>query len=143
MPPHEGASTSGDALANPASQPMQWGSDARDVVRAAQGRAHRHDHRFGLIEMTMQFRAFGDSMDTDDVLGNEFTDVYLNEWNTLPEDLAIALGDRVGRDPPFEISGRVGRFFGDCNAPSVTEYVYRDFWEDPKAHHVLYRQPGG
>lgn len=103
----------------------------------------KFEDRFGLIELIMRFRAFGESMDTDDVLGNEFTDVYLNEWNTLPEDLAIALGDRVGRDPPFEISGRVGRYFGDCNAPSVTEYVYRDYWEDKKPGHVLFRQPGG
>lgn len=101
------------------------------------------EDRFGGIEIVMRFRAFGEAMDPDDVLGNEFTDVYLNEWNTLPEELQIALGDRVGRDPPFEISGRVGRMFGDCNAPSVTEYVYRDFFEDRKPGHVLFRQPGG
>ena len=101
------------------------------------------EDRHGLCHMTARFRAFGDAMDPDDVLGNEFTDVYLNEWNTLPEELQIALGDRVGRDPPFEISGRVGRFFGDCNAPSVTEYVYRDFFENPKPGYRLYRQPGG
>lgn len=98
---------------------------------------------FGDIQLIMRFRAFGDAMDADDVLGNEFTDVYLNEWNTLPEELQIALGDRIGRDPPFEISGRVGRFFGDCNAPSVTDYIYRDFWEDKKPGHVLFKQPGG
>lgn len=103
----------------------------------------KFEDRFGLIDIIMRFRAFGDAMDPDDVLGNEFTDVYLNEWNTLPEELQIALMDRIGRDPPFEISGRVGRFFGDCNAPSVTEAVYRDFWEYPKPGHVLFRQPGG
>jgi hypothetical protein len=27
--------------------------------------------------------------------------------------------------------------------PSVTEYVYRDFFESPKPGHVLFRQPGG
>jgi len=93
--------------------------------------------------MTNRFRAFGEAMDPDDVLGNEFTDVYLNEWNTLPEDLQIALGDRIGRDPPFEISGRVGRMYGDCNAPSVTSFIYRDFWEEQKPGHRLFRQPGG
>lgn len=103
----------------------------------------RFEDRYGHIHMTQRFRAFGEAMDADDVLGNEFTDVYLNEWNTLPEELLIALGDRVGRDPPFEISGRTGRFFGDCNAPSVTDYVYRDFFESQKPGHVLYRQPGG
>lgn len=103
----------------------------------------KFEDRFGLIDIIMRFRAFGDAMDADDVLGNEFMDVYLNEWNTLPEDLQSALSSRIGRDPPFEIAGRDGRFFGDCNAPSVTEYVYRDFWEDPKPGHRLYRQPGG
>lgn len=105
--------------------------------------ALQFEDRYGHIHMTQRFRAFGEAMDPDDVLGNEFTDVYLNEWNTLPEELQIALVDRVGRDPPFEISGRVGRFYGDCNAPSVTEYVYRDFWETAKPGHVLFRQPGG
>lgn len=103
----------------------------------------RFEDRYGRIEITQRFRAFGEAMDADDVLGNEFTDVYLNEWPTLPEELQIALMDRVGRDPPFEISGRTGRFFGDCNAPSVTDYVYRDFWEAVKPGHVLHRQPGG
>jgi hypothetical protein len=101
------------------------------------------EDRFGPIQFLMRFRAFNETMDADDVLGNEFTDVYLNEWNTLPEHLQIALMDRIGRDPPFEISGRPGRMFGDCNAPSVTEYVYRDFWEAVKPGHRLFRQPGG
>lgn len=101
------------------------------------------EDRYGRIEIIIRYRAFGDAMDPDDVLGNEFTDVYLNEWNTLPEELQIALMDRIGRDPPFEMSGRTGRMFGDCNAPSVTEYVYRDFFEDVKPGHVLFRQPGG
>lgn len=97
----------------------------------------------GLIELVARFRAFGETMDTDDVLGNEFTDVYLNEWNTLPDELEGALSDRVGRDPPHEFSGRPGRFFGDCNAPSVTEKIYKNFWEEPLPGHRLYRQPGG
>lgn len=103
----------------------------------------KFEDRHGPLLMINRFRAFGDAMDPDDVLGNEFTDVYLNEWNTLPEELQIALADRIGRDPPKEISGRVGRYFGDCNAPSVTEAVYRDFWEFPKPGHRLFRQPGG
>lgn len=103
----------------------------------------RFEDRVGLIEIYARMRAFNDAMDPEDVLGNEFTDNYLNEWPTLPEELLIALMDRVGRDPPFEISGRVGRMFGDCNAPSVTDYIFRDFFEDPKPGYRLYRQPGG
>ncbi len=98
---------------------------------------------WGDIEITVRFRAFGESMDPEDVLGNEFTDCLLNEWPTLPEDLFIALVDRVGRDPPREISGRTGRFFGDGNAPDVQHYTYRDFFETPKPGYRLFRQPSG
>jgi hypothetical protein len=54
------------------------------------------------ILLTNRFRAFGETMDPDDILGNEFTDCYLNEWPTLPEELCSALVDRVGREPPRE-----------------------------------------
>ncbi len=131
--------------------PSWWKLFPRDLVGSswtgASPREAEHVLRFediyGPILLINRFRAFGEAMDPDDVLGNEFTDVYLNEWNTLPEELQIALADRIGRDPPFEISGRVGRYFGDCNAPSVTDYIYRDFFENPKPGHTLYRQPGG
>jgi hypothetical protein len=99
--------------------------------------------RFGIIQLTNRFRAFGETADPDDVLGNEFTDCYLNEWPTLPEELFIALVDRVGRDPPQEISGRVGRFFGDGNAPDVMSYIYRDFFESLKPGYQLFLQPSG
>lgn len=99
--------------------------------------------QWGPVQLIVRFRAFGESADPDDVLGNEFTDVALNEWPTMPEELTIALADRVGRDPPREVTGRVGRFYGDGNAPDVLSYIYRDFFETPKDGHVLHRQPGG
>jgi len=101
------------------------------------------EDRWGACVLTNRFRAFGESADPEDVLGNEFTDCYLNEWPTLPEDLFIALVDRVGREPPREVSGRVGRFFGDGNAPDVLNYLYRDFYETQKPGHVLFSQPSG
>ena len=33
--------------------------------------------------------------------------------------------------------------FGDCNAPNVENYVYRDFFEKTLDGYRLYRQPGG
>lgn len=99
--------------------------------------------KWGPIVLTARFRAFGEVADPDDILGNEFTDVYLNEMPTLPEELFTALADRVGRDPPRAVIGRAGRFFGDGNAPDVTNWVYRDFHEEPKEGHRLFRQPGG
>lgn len=113
----------------------------------ASPRAAQHVLRWrddvGEIEMIVRFRAFSDTADPNDMLGNEFTDVYLNEINTLPESLFEALLGRIGRDPPAELIGRTGRVWGDCNAMSVTNWVYRDFFESPKPGYRLYRQPGG
>lgn len=103
----------------------------------------RFEDRWGPILAVNRFRAFGEAADPDDVLGNEFTDCYLNEWPTLPEELMIALVDRIGRDPPREITGRVGKMFGDGNAPDVLSYTYRDWYENKKDGYVLYRQPSG
>lgn len=113
----------------------------------AKPRAAEHiitfDDAFGRVELTARFRAFGESMDPEDILGNEMTDAYLNEMSTLPEELFIALIDRVGRDPPREVIRRSGMIFGDSNAPDVLNYCYRDFYEQPKPGYKLFRQPGG
>lgn len=114
------------------------GSPPRDATHIV-----RFQDRYGEIELIAHFRAFGDTMDPEDLLGNQYTDCYLNEWSTLPEELFTGLVDRVGRDPPMEVTQRPGRFFGDSNAPDVLNYVYRDFYENEKDGHVLFRQPGG
>lgn len=137
--------------------PSYWKILPRDLPgskwNGASPRAAEHvvnfEDRWGPVQVIARFRAFGDIADPEDLLGNEMTDAYLNEWPTLPEHLFGALGDRVGRDPPFEVIGRPGRFFGDANAPDVQNYVYRDFYETGAEHGVtpegyrLYRQPGG
>jgi hypothetical protein len=99
--------------------------------------------RHGTIVLTNRFRAFGDTADPEDVLGNEFTDCYLNEWSTLPWQLFVALIDRVGREPPIEISGRTGRFWGDSNAPDVLSDIYREFYERKTPGYALLEQPSG
>lgn len=103
----------------------------------------RFEDQYGMILATNRFRAFGDTMDPDDILGNEFTDCYFNEWPTLPEELCSALVDRVGREPPREVIKRAGRFYGDGNAPDVLHFIYRDFYENKKEGHVLHAQPSG
>lgn len=99
--------------------------------------------QYGRIILINRFRAFSETADPEDVLGNEFTDCYLNEWSTLPEDLFIALIDRVGREPPMSITKRAGHFYGDSNAPDVMNYIYRDFFEQRKPGYTLYLQPSG
>lgn len=131
--------------------PSWWKLFPKDLPRSswtgASPREAEHriefEDRWGRIAIEARFRAFGETMDPDDVLGNEFTDCWLNEMPTLPEELFIALVDRVGRDPPMEISGRVGRFFGDGNAPDVLNYCYRDFFETLKNSYALFHQPSG
>lgn len=131
--------------------PSWWKLFPRDMVGSkwtgASPREAEHVLRFeddfGPIVLTNRFRAFGETADPDDILGNEFTDCYLNEWPTLPENLFSALIDRVGREPPREVIRRAGRFFGDGNAPDVLSYLFRDFYETPKEGHILHRQPSG
>jgi hypothetical protein len=103
----------------------------------------RFEDAFGIIELIAMFEAFGESANPEDLLGKRFTDVYLNELTTFPEELVAYLVDRVGRDPPQAVTRRTGRFFADCNAPDVTDFVFRDFFETPKPGYQLYRQPGG
>lgn len=98
---------------------------------------------YGPVRMVAHFQAFGEAADPEDLRGIEPTDVYLNEIDTMPEALFIALTGRVARTPGRQILRRPGRAFGDLNAPDVTNWTYRDFWEDPPAGFRLYRQPSG
>ncbi|MBS1164222.1 MAG: hypothetical protein H6R00_247 [Proteobacteria bacterium] len=122
--------------------PQSLGSWSGAKPRAAQ-HVIRFEDRWGPIELVARFRAFGDEANPDDLKGLEYTDVWLNEMDTLPEDLFTMLVGRVGRDPARELIGRGGRIFGDMNAPSVTDWVYRDFFEDLKPGYHLYKQPSG
>lgn len=131
--------------------PSWWKLFPKDMVGSkwtgASPREAEHmltfDDQFGPIILVNRFRAFGETMDPDDILGNEFTDCYFNEWPTLAEDLCSALVDRVGREPPREVIRRPGRFYGDGNAPDVLHFIYRDFYENKKPGHVLHQQPSG
>jgi len=117
------------------------------VWTGASPRAARHVIRFrdrwGDIELTADFQAFGDIADPEDLKGLEFTDVWLNELDTLPEELFTWLKGRIGRDPPPEITGRHGRVIGDMNAPDVLNWTYRDVYERVADGLVHFRQPGG
>lgn len=110
----------------------------------------RFDDDFGPIEIIVRFRAFGDSADSDDTLGNEGTDVLLNQIDTMPERLFTWLGAVIGRDPPRGLlypdmpdDFVYGKIYGDMNAPTPISWLYRDFYEKKKPGYVLYNQPGG
>ena len=110
------------------------------------------EDRFGPIHLEVNFLAWGDDADPDDLGGTESTDAYLNELPTLREDLFINLGRTVGRFPnrgelglpPDDLTIPYGAIFADANAPEPDSYVYRDFWSPEKpAGYRHYQQPGG
>lgn len=110
--------------------------------RAAEHRITFRD-AFGEVQLIARFMAFGDAMSAEDLKSIEFTDCYLNEADTIDEEAVEVLLQRVGRDPPEELAQRPGRIFGDCNAPSINSWVYRDFFSVRKPGYRLFRQPGG
>ena len=115
--------------------------------RGASPRAAEHiidwQDQWGRVRLIARFSAFGDAADPEDLRGVEFADAYLNEIDTMPGALFTAISGRVARAPPRAILGRAGKVWGDLNAPDVTNWTYRDFWEDPQPGYRLYRQPGG
>jgi len=131
--------------------PQWWKILPQDLAGSkwtgARPRAAEHvihfDDAYGRVELIARFRAFNETMDPDDLLGIECTDAWLNEMSTFDEDLMIRLVDRVGREPPREVIKRSGRIYGDANAPDVTNYCYRHFYEQKKPGYELFRQPGG
>ena len=98
---------------------------------------------WGPVRLIAQFAAFGEQADPEDARGLQVTDAYLNEIDLMPEALFIAISGRVARAPTRATLRRPGRIFGDCNAPDVTNWVYRDLFENPAPGFKLYRQPGG
>lgn len=110
--------------------------------RSAQHNIHFED-QWGPVLFTALFMAFGEQANPEDLRGRQYTDAWLNEIDTMPENLFTYLVGRVGRDPPPEVMKRHGRIFGDQNAPDVLAWTYRDFSEKPKDGYTLYRQPGG
>lgn len=98
---------------------------------------------WGEIEITVDFLAFGDAASPEDLRGLEFTDVWLNEIDTMPEELFVYILGRVGRDPPPSVTGRQGKLFGDMNAPDVLNWTYKTFYEKLREGYRLFRQPGG
>lgn len=131
--------------------PSHWKVFPKDLVGSrwtgAKPRAAQHvlefEDAFGRIEMVKDFSAFGEDADPEDVRGLEYTDIDLGEMDTLPPELLPALSRAVGREPPREVIRRLGRIFGDMNAPDVLNWTYPTLYEKPPVGFQLFRQPGG
>lgn len=109
-----------------------------EVVR--NGRKHR-------IAFEMLFAAVGDQSAEDFARGFEVTAAWLNEKDRLARDLPTHMLGRIGRYPSVDMlpPGVTYRDFmiGDLNAPDIDDWFYRDCEENPPKGYKLYKQPSG
>lgn len=98
---------------------------------------------YGLCKLHVLFRALAEGAEEDDTRGSECTDAVLEEMDTHDENTPINITGSLARNPVRSLMNRNGKIYGSCNAPDVTNWVYRDFFEKPKPGYKLYRQPGG
>lgn len=120
------------------------GANMRPAIHTIRFRDEWTDRGGGDCILEAHFRAYGDAMEAGDLKGGETTDVAIDEWDQSSPDLHVWLQRAVGRVPPAGTIGRLGRFYGACNAPDPDNFIYEMFWEtdDPETF-ALYRQPGG
>jgi hypothetical protein len=99
-------------------------------------------------ELIHEFRAFGDNNLTEFIAGLETTWIYLNEINTLPNNVLSAMYRRCGRypaphdRPEVEIDPWFG-VFGDFNATDETHWLYDECIAKPKPTMKFIAQPSG
>lgn len=102
-----------------------------------------------LVEWQVDFIAIGDQAVEDVLRGYEPSDFYLNELDTLAEEVFIHAVGRYGRYPSAEHGGcTLPGILADCNAPILESWLYaKMFLLTPAELHAqgigLFRQPGG
>lgn len=111
-----------------------------------------HTLRFELpdgskCEMKTTFLGLNGEKVEDKMRGWELSGAWMNEADTMDEDVLTALEQRVGRyprkselrpgDEPF------AQIIGDFNAPDQDNWVYRCFVEHPTPDRKLHAQPSG
>ncbi len=96
------------------------------------------EDEFGEIEMTVEFMAFGDDIIAA-MRGTQFTDIYCNELDTMPEEILVTGAGRIGRFPGERHfvgydreTASWAQIICDFNAPDEDSWVYRLFY-DPAA----------
>ncbi len=97
------------------------------------------------VHMEMIFIAVNEHNDIERIAkGLELTGAYMNEADTLDEDVFPWFDGRTGRYPGTVDGGASwSGTIMDCNGLSVDSWVYRQFVEDPTLGSRFYRQPGG
>ena len=114
--------------------------------------AHRINYQLAdgsLVDFVADFVAIGDNAAEEVLRGYEPTAFYLNELDTLREDVFTYAAGRTGRFPPVSDCGsRWHGIIADLNAPELHNWTHRAFFApSPSALKemgiVLFRQPGG
>ncbi len=112
-----------------------------------------HRITFGLsdgtvVDFQVDFVAIGENSAEEVLRGYEPTAFYLNEADTLSEDVFTYAAGRTGRYPSVADCGsRWHGVYMDCNAPELNNWLYRAFFkrspEDLRADDTeLFRMPG-
>lgn len=128
----------------PATPGVEWQDGGHNAPSIYRLRLRSQDG--SLAELTHEFRAIGDQDVEQFCRGFETTTAFVNEIDTLNENLLAFLIGRCGRYPAPADVDPARLFFGvwaDLNAPDTDSWVYRDFVEEPKAGYRLFVQPSG
>lgn len=104
------------------------------------------EDEYGVFEFTAEFKAFGDDIEGS-MRGIEVTDIWLNEADTVPEDVITTGMGRISRYPDkkhFQGLPRAaqprGQIVCDFNAPDEENWTYKIFHDTDrreKASRVL------
>lgn len=86
-----------------------------------------------MLDLVVEFRAIGDHATEEALRGLEINGAWLNEADTLPQDVYAFLTGRVGRFSDLGQSAGVvdPMIFMDFNAPDIDNWVY-DLFVDKK-----------
>lgn len=117
----------------------------------SEGRPATHELTFDTPKAPLKLSARFLSIQNDTIenltRGMEFSDGLLEEADLLAPGVKTYLMSRVGQypskkmlPPGVEIRGVLDLVL---NPPDTENYVYKDFAENPLAHHVLFQQPSG
>lgn len=126
--------------------------DLGQWVGGSGGQPATHMLRFALadgttVETEVMFLAIGENSAEEAMRGLELTGAYLNEADTLDEEVLIYANSRVGRFPARDATAGFGGcawcgVWLDFNAPDTDHWIYRRFVEDLPEGWAFFRQPG-
>lgn len=102
-----------------------------------------HPSGRGRVELRVEFIALGDLRVEEALKGYEPSFCYVDEVDTAADNTLDFLFGRAGRFPSETIKVNPKMAWGTCNAPPEDNWVVRDFIDEPKPGHIMYRQPSG